>query len=106
MVGDGHGVHPHGLRMLRKLIQMASAVEQRELGMKMKMNKLGSGHGGGGSLAAAHCAPVVLVDACPELRSSASVEGYSYTSVEVRATSPSSPHRRLSVIPVKAGIQV
>ena len=42
MVGDGHGVHPHGFRMLRKLIQMASPVKQRELSMKMKMNELGS----------------------------------------------------------------
>ena len=44
MVGDGHGVHPHGLRMLRELVETASAVKQRELGMKMQMNELRRSH--------------------------------------------------------------
>jgi hypothetical protein len=51
MVGDGHGRHPHGLRMLGQFVEMASPVEKRELGVEVEVDELGSGHEGGGSLA-------------------------------------------------------
>ena len=86
---------------------MTSPVKKRKLGMKMKMNKLRSSHGGVGSLAGAslrHCEEDFLARPTKRSRDRAS---WAYSAVEVSPQVPCGrmPPRPFSVIPAKAGIR-